>query len=84
MALVMDSHAVDGGVMATDVTEAHLACLMFRKGIGPTPDRSFDRCGASDLAAILPSRPSGEDRASQGVCVNPSARPSARQGPEPR
>ena len=28
-------------------------------GIGPTPDRSFDRCGASDLAAILSSRPSG-------------------------
>jgi len=28
-------------------------------GIGPTPDRSFDRCGASDLEAILSSRPSG-------------------------
>ena len=67
MALVMDSHAIDGGVMATDVTEAHLACLMFRKGIGPTPDRSFDRCGAWDLAAILSSRLPVDDWASQGA-----------------
>jgi hypothetical protein len=34
MALFMDSHAIDGGVRATDVAEAHLADLMVQERYG--------------------------------------------------